>query len=345
MMLYLDMSDERERFKDPVVPEALAEYLQKAPQYKDQELLYFYHPEVPTVIVGHYQDVYHEVNFPYLNENGIKLVRRNSGGGAVFIDPGDLTYVYIDTAAKVKTPKFSHYISPILKALAKLGIPAKETGRNDLTVNGKKFSGMSFSQIEDRVLYGGTLMFNVNLQMANQALTPSKSKLADKGVKSVKSRVMNLREHIQQSNFSIDDLRDLILSYVQDENKDFSVARLSNAEWQQIHDLGQQKFGTKKWIYGSNLVNYYVDSYYHGIGSIGIAFNTVDNRLTDVKISGDLMVISQEIVNQLQDELDGCKVNQDDIELILQKYNLDGSIKPGTASRLATEMVAEVQGK
>lgn len=337
------MSDERARFKDPVVPEALAEYLQKAPQYKDQELLYFYHPEVPTVIVGHYQDVYHEVNFPYLNENGIKLVRRNSGGGAVFIDPGDLTYVYIDTAKKVKTPKFNHYISPILKALASLGISAKDTGRNDLTINGKKFSGMSFSQIEDRVLYGGTLMYDVNLEMANHALTPSKSKLADKGVRSVKSRVTNLREYIKQSNFSIDDLRDLILSYVQKENDDFSVTRLSDTEWQQIHELGQQKFGTKKWIYGSNLTNYYVDSYYHGIGSIGIAFNTINNRLSDVKISGDLMVISQETVNQLQNELDGCKANQDDIELILRKYSLDGSIKPGTARQLAEKIVTEVQ--
>ena len=145
------MSHDRQRFQDPVVPEALAEYLQTAPQYKGKELLYFYHPEVPTVIIGHYQDVYHEVNFSYLREKQIGLVRRNSGGGAVFIDPGDLTYVYIDTAPKVKTPKFNSYISPILLALKELGINAEQTGRNDLTVDGKKFSGMSFSQIKDRV--------------------------------------------------------------------------------------------------------------------------------------------------------------------------------------------------
>ena len=104
-MLYIDMSHDRQRFQDPVVPEALAEYLQTAPQYKGKELLYFYHPEGADRIIGHYQDVYHEVNFPYLREKQIDLVRRNSGGGAVFIDPGDLTYVLHRHSTKSKNTK------------------------------------------------------------------------------------------------------------------------------------------------------------------------------------------------------------------------------------------------
>ena len=340
-MLYIDMSHDRQRFQDPVVPEALAEYLQTAPQYKGKELLYFYHPEVPTVIVGHYQDVYHEVNFPYLREKQIDLVRRNSGGGAVFIDPGDLTYVYIDTAPKVKTPKFNLYISPILLALKELGINAEQTGRNDLTVDGKKFSGMSFSQIKDRVLYGGTLMLNVNLEEANRVLTPSKSKLEDKGIESVRSRVTNLKDYINIPSFTTNDLRDLILKHVKEENKDFKATRLSEQEWADIIELGHRKFGTKEWIYGSNLAHYYVDSYFHGIGSIGIAFNVKNYRLADVKIYGDLMVISQKVAEQLQKELDGCPIVQDEIKQILIKYDLDGSIKSGTASQLANEIINE----
>lgn len=203
-MLYIDTSADEDYFKDPVIPEALAVYLQQAPQFRGQELLYFYHPMGPVVILGHYQDVYHEVNFPYLRDHQIGLVRRNPGGGAVFVDPGDLTFVYIDTAPKVKTPKFAHYIQPILDALRELGIDAHQTGRNDLTYRGQKFSGMAFAQIEDRVLYGGTLMFDVDTAMANAVLTPSKSKLADKGIKSVRSRVTNLKPFIKSAGFTRD---------------------------------------------------------------------------------------------------------------------------------------------
>lgn len=106
LLLYIDTSNGKDYFKNPLVSESLPEFLQTNPKFVGKELLYFYQPQVPTVIVGHYQDVYHEVNLRALHKNNVHLVRRNSGGGAVFVDPGDLTYVYIDTADKVKTPKF-----------------------------------------------------------------------------------------------------------------------------------------------------------------------------------------------------------------------------------------------
>src|SRR5699024_238120 len=89
------------------------------------------------------------------------------------------------------------------------------------------------------------------------------------------------------------------LPYVKKENKDFKTTKLSEQEWADIIELGHRKFGTKEWIYGSNLAHYYVDSYFHGISSIGIAFNVKEHRLADVKIYGDLMVISQKVAEQL----------------------------------------------
>lgn len=154
-MIYLDLQNGGQLLNEMLTFQALPEFLQNSERFKDQTLLYFYFPARPTVICGHYQNVYREVNLTYLREHQIDLVRRNSGGGAVFVDPGNLTYVYIDTAKQVKNPKFPIYTAPILKALQTLGITAKQTGRNDLTYQGKKFSGMSFAKIGDRVSYGG----------------------------------------------------------------------------------------------------------------------------------------------------------------------------------------------
>lgn len=339
MLLYIDMSKSQHRFADPVIPEALPEYLQKNPQFAGKELLYFYHPEVPTVILGHYQDVYHEVDFPYLKRRKISLVRRNSGGGAVFVDPGDLTYVYIDTASKVKTPKFARYIQPILAALRELGVDAHETGRNDLTVAGRKFSGMSFSQIEDRVLYGGTLMFDVDLEMANRVLTPAKSKLADKGIASVRSRITNLKPLINRAGFTLADLQECILKHIQAANPDFASTCLTNRQWQAVQELGRQKFGTKKWIYGSGLTAYYVDHYFHGIGNVGIGFNLRHHRLADVKIYGDLLALNQDEADRLQDALDGCPLDPLQIRQQMQAHHFDDRLQPGAAAAIADEIV------
>lgn len=341
-MLYIDMSDDEDYFKDPVIPEALSVYLQKAPQFQGQELLYFYHPMGPVVILGHYQDVYHEVNFPYLREHQIGLVRRNPGGGAVFVDPEDLTFVYIDTAQKVKTPKFSHYIQPILAALHEVGIDAKQTGRNDLTYQGKKFSGMAFAQIEDRVLYGGTLMFDVDTATANAVLTPSKSKLADKGIKSVRSRVTNLKPYIKQAGFTRDDLQRLILKHVRALNPDLQMRHLTTAEWDAIKELARTKLSTHQWIYGSGLTDYYIDAYFHGVGSFGLGFNVRDNQLADVKIHGDLISMNQTTADQLEKRLTGQPVNRDTLQDTLAVAGLDNLLAAGASEEIAGKVVEAV---
>ena len=341
-MLYIDTSADEDYFKDPVIPEALAVYLQQAPQFRGQELLYFYHPMGPVVILGHYQDVYHEVNFPYLRDHQIGLVRRNPGGGAVFVDPGDLTFVYIDTAPKVKTPKFAHYIQPILDALRELGIDAHQTGRNDLTYRGQKFSGMVFAQIEDRVLYGGTLMFDVDTAMANAVLTPSKSKLADKGIKSVRSRVTNLKPFIKSAGFTRDDLQALILKYVRAVNPDIKTRRLTSEEWTAIKRLARQKLGTHQWIYGSGLTDYYVDAYFHGIGSFGLGFNVRDHVLTDVKVHGDLITMDQSAADRLETRLDGAQPDQARLQAVLEQAGLDAQLTAGASQKIAAKIVKAV---
>ncbi|MCH3921335.1 lipoyl protein ligase domain-containing protein [Limosilactobacillus sp.] len=339
-MLYIDTDNGLDYLANPLVPEALPEFLQRDPKFAHEELLYFYSPAQPVVILGHYQDVYHEVNLQYLREHKIALVRRNSGGGAVFVDPGDLTYVYIDTAQKVKTPKFDQYIRPILKALRQLGVDAQQTGRNDLTYQGQKFSGMSFANVGDRVSYGGTLMVNVDLDQANQVLTPPKSKLEDKGIESVRSRVTNLLPHFNRPT-TTRDLRELILQNVRANDPDFHTYQLTKEEWQAVLDLGKRKYGAKTWIYGSSLASHYVDLYFHGVGSVGIGFDLDASRLTHVKLYGDLMYLDQKRADQIARALDGTQPNKDRLVAILEQFNFDQSVTSGAATQVADKLVEE----
>ncbi|HJA73433.1 MAG TPA: lipoate--protein ligase [Candidatus Limosilactobacillus faecipullorum] len=332
-MIYLDLQNGGQLLNEMLTFQALPEFLQNSERFKDQTLLYFYFPARPTVICGHYQNVYREVNLTYLREHQIDLVRRNSGGGAVFVDPGNLTYVYIDTAKQVKNPKFPIYTAPILKALQTLGITAKQTGRNDLTYQGKKFSGMSFAKIGDRVSYGGTLMVDVDTTMANKVLTPPASKLADKGIRSVKSRVTNLKPYLP-IDFTVNDLRERIL----DQIPNLQVAELTPVEWTAVHRLAGEKYGQTKWIYGLNRSDHYVDAYFQGVGSLGIGFNLVSGRIANAKIFGDLLQMDQMQADQLASQLNGLPLNETKIISVLDQYGLGTKISPEAPFVLAQKI-------
>ncbi len=155
---------------------------------------YFFSWQVnPTVICGRNQEISKEVNLAYCKDNKIDVVRRRSGGGAVFADRENFMFSYITPGDDVTTT-FAHYTSMIADALCKLGINAVATGRNDITINDKKVSGNAFYHIPGRCIAHGTMLYHFDPSHIANALTPSKAKLESKGVKSVQSRVTCLQE-------------------------------------------------------------------------------------------------------------------------------------------------------
>ncbi len=155
---------------------------------------YFFSWQVdPTVICGRNQDILNEVNLEYCRNNSIDVVRRRSGGGAVFADRENFMFSYITSGDNV-TQEFARYTSMIAEALCNIGIDAVATGRNDITINGKKVSGNAFYHIPGRCIAHGTMLYNFDPVHISKALTPSKAKLESKGVKSVHSRVTCLKQ-------------------------------------------------------------------------------------------------------------------------------------------------------
>ena len=150
-----------------------------------------------SIIVGKHQNTQEEINADFVKEMNVTVARRLSGGGAVYHDMGNLNFTFITDADKTRGIDFSVFCEPISKALRSLGVPVEISGRNDMTVEGKKFSGNAQYIKEGRVMHHGTILFDSDMSMLSRALKPGEDKIESKGIKSVQSRVTNIRPYMK----------------------------------------------------------------------------------------------------------------------------------------------------
>ena len=182
---------------DPAFNIALEEYCFK--QLRDIDEIFLLWINEPTIVVGKYQNTIEEINTEYTREKGIHVVRRISGGGAVYHDLNNLNYTIISNKQEDKEGfNFKEFSKPIIETLAELGVKAEFTGRNDLEIDGQKFCGNAQAYIKGRVMHHGCLLFDVNFGELGNALKVSKDKIESKGVKSVRSRVTNILPHLKE---------------------------------------------------------------------------------------------------------------------------------------------------
>ena len=194
----------------------------------------------PSVIIGHNQVAAQEVNLEYLQQHGIKLARRVTGGGAVYHDMQNMNYSFAGPTGTVTPEVFA-------EALQQLGLPAELTGRNDIFVEGRKISGYARSVWHNRELVHGTLMYNVDIDTLTEVLNvEGSSKLNLKGVASVRSRVTNVRDYLPQFA-SLDELQAKLQSLLSKELG--TPLQLSKSQLAEIDKLASEKFASSDWIY------------------------------------------------------------------------------------------------
>lgn len=226
---------------------ASEEYLIK--NFKDNILLFYINN--PCIIIGQNQNTLSEINFDYVKENSIKVVRRLSGGGAVYHDRGNLNFSFITNITGGNMIDFKKFTKPVVDALQKIGVDAKFEGRNDLCIDGKKFSGNASHIYKNRICHHGTLLFNTNLTHLIKSLNPGDDKFVDKAVKSVQSRVANIYNYLDDS-YTIENIRELIIKQVLLDVEDTKEYEYNETDINEITKLFKQKYDTWQWNFGKS---------------------------------------------------------------------------------------------
>ena len=204
----------------------------------------------PSVVIGKHQNTFAEINTSYLDEKNIPVIRRISGGGTVFHDDGNLNYSVITKSEKrEQLVDFISFTTPIIEFLKSFELKAEFSGKNNLTINGKKFSGNSAHVHKKRVLHHGTLLFNSNLNVLEKAITPDDYKITDKAVKSVRAEVTNLSTLIKDS-ITITDFQNKFLSFIRSYYNITEEYELTEEDINNINKLVDTKYSKWEWNYG-----------------------------------------------------------------------------------------------
>ena len=182
-------------FLDPYQSFGLEYYLTAEKTFDDSTVLLFWRTE-PTLMVGRYQNTYSEINTEYADQKGINIVRRMSGGGTIYTDLGGWQYSFITRTDKNEI-SFAEYIAPVIDALQTVGVKAEFNGRNDLVINGKKFSGTAQYMHNGFTVHHGSLLYDTDLEELVKSTTVDEYKILSKGIKSVRDRVTNISEHME----------------------------------------------------------------------------------------------------------------------------------------------------
>jgi len=240
----------------------------------------------PSIIVGKHQNTLAEINANFVKENHIKVVRRLSGGGAVFHDLGNLNFTFIASGEHHQLVDFRKFTLPILEVMQKLGIEAKFEGRNDLTIEGRKFSGNAEHVYKNRVLHHGTLLFSAQITDLSNALNVDPTKFQDKAVKSVRSRVTNISEHLK-SPLTVLEFRDLILQHVMESTPGAESYSFTDEDISAIRKLKNEKYITWDWNFGYSPKYNFRKTVKTNGGKLEVTLEVVNGVIANARFFGD----------------------------------------------------------
>lgn len=230
---------------DPYFNLAAEEYLLKN---LDQDCFMLWVNE-PSVILGKHQNAFAEINRAFVEKNKIPVIRRISGGGTVFHDPGNLNFTFISRGEKEKLIDFRKFTRPVIDYLNELGLPAQFEGKNDIRIEGLKVSGNAEHVYRDKVLHHGTLLYSSRLGTLNEAIRGKEKQFHDKAVKSVRSQVTNISS-LLPGPLPLEEFKQGIIRHVINRFANLAHVRLSDHDIQQISLLAEKKYRTWEWNYG-----------------------------------------------------------------------------------------------
>ena len=262
---------------------ASEEYLLTKFPKEDIFLLYI---NDPSIIVGKFQNTLAEINLDYVKEKNIKVVRRMSGGGTVYHDSGNLNFSFHTLLGNNDFMDFSQFTEPVLALLNKLNVPAKLEGRNDLLVDGKKFSGNAKLARNGKMIQHGTILFNSEMNILSESLKVNPLKFIDKAIKSNRSRVTNLIDYLPKET-TIESLKNLLIKEIINKNESVERYYFSDKDLSEIELLIKEKYETWDWNFGFSPNYNFQKAIKIPAGFIEIHMDVSKGLIEKIKIFGD----------------------------------------------------------
>ncbi|MEY2191658.1 lipoate--protein ligase [Neobacillus sp. BF23-41] len=307
-MLFID----NKGITDPQINLAIEEYALKNLDINETYLLFYINE--PSIIIGKNQNTIEEINTEYVEGNGIKVVRRLSGGGAVYHDLGNLNFSFITKDDGESFHNFRKFTEPVVAALKKLGVNAELSGRNDLEVGGRKISGNAQFSTKGRMFSHGTLMLNSEIENVVSALKVKKDKIESKGIKSVRSRVANISEFLTEK-VEIDEFRSLLLKNIFEGQDEIPEYVLTDEDWEKIYQLSKERYQNWEWNYGKSPKFNLQHSHRFPVGSIDVRLEVNKGVIENCKIYGDFFGVGE--VSEIEEKLTGTRYGKNEIDKAL----------------------------
>lgn len=303
---------------DPRINLAIEEYLLKTMDVEKEPVLLFYINQ-PSIIIGKNQNTIEEINTDYVEDQGIIVVRRLSGGGAVYHDLGNLNFSFITKDDGDSFMNYKKFTQPVVDALVKLGVNAELSGRNDILVEGRKVSGNAQFATRGRMYTHGTLLFNTEIDEVVAALKVKKDKIESKGIKSVRSRVANISEFLKD-DMTVEQFRMEILKSVFGGEENIRYYELTEDDWTNIHKISEERYQTWEWNYGKSPRFNIQKTHRFPSGGIDIRLEVNRGVIEEAHIFGDFFGVGE--VADIEACLNGIKYDRSSISKALKDFDI-----------------------
>ena len=283
-----------------------------------------------AIIIGKNQNTLAEINEAYVKEQGIRVVRRLSGGGAVYHDMGNLNFTVI-ADAQGENLDFGRFCALVVKTLQRLGVKAEINGRNDMIIGGKKFSGNAQYLRQGRVMHHGTILFDSNASVLANALQVDEAKIQAKGVKSVRSRVTNVRPCLPV-DMTLPQFRQVLLDTIlEDEPGEEYI--LTDKDLEVVEKLKKDRYDTWEWNYGhSPECTLHKKARVEGCGTVEAFITLREGKISQIVFKGDFFGVSDP--EQLANLLIGCRPDRASLEERLSQTEVSRYFMGLTAPQL-----------
>lgn len=312
-MLFID----NKGITDPSINLAIEEHAVKNLDINETYLLFYING--PSIIIGKNQNTIEEINTEYVEANNIKVVRRLSGGGAVYHDLGNLNYSFITKDDGESFHNFKKFTEPVIKTLKQLGVQAELSGRNDIVVEGRKISGNAQFSTKGRMFSHGTLMLNSEIENVVSALKVRKDKIESKGIKSIRSRVANISEFLSKQ-VSIEEFRMILLEGIFGGKDQIQEYVLTDKDWESIHQISKERYQNWDWNYGRSPKFNYQNSHRFPIGQIDVRLEVNKGVIENCKIFGDFFGVGD--VSDIEQKLVGVRYEKGEINRAVETIDI-----------------------